>query len=155
NVVVAAVKTKGRRVDPPLELQIEQILSRGWNLDLARHHSILWPAAVLHGELARRQSDGLAASAIDVRLKEQVGGDALGLRRMDVSLSVTQQQFGDCRSPIFIRDVQLHRYRRLHVKQNRYLTAKAKVLVALLHVKTNCRLALASLVAINQPDRIL
>ena len=76
--------------------------------------------------------------AIDLRLKEKIRGQALGLRRIHPAGGVTKLQPRRRRPSICIAHVELHRHGRQHFKEHRHLSPKAEILRPLTHVELQC-----------------
>jgi hypothetical protein len=155
NVMVAAGKAEGGRVDPAGELDVERGFRLVGNRDFAAEDAVFRSATVLERELARREQERLAVGTIDVRLEEEVGSEPFGLRRIDMTLSIAHEQTSDGRSAVVIGNFELHARGGPHVEQNRRLAAKAEVLVALLDIEADRRFAFAGLVRIDESDRVL
>src|SRR5579885_2075900 len=107
NVMIAAVEPVGRGVDPPLQLHADLDLAPGRDGEGPFEQPVFWTAAVVHGELARRQKDDVAIVAVDLLLEEEVRRQAPRLLRMDVPGPVAEGEPADRRCAIVIADRQL------------------------------------------------
>jgi hypothetical protein len=136
-----------------LEVDVKNDSTRHLNVPL--RDSILRSPAVPRSELAGRQQYDFSQSAIDVRLEGKIGGQPLGLGRIDASVLIAKDHSYDRRLAIFVVGNDFQRQGRLHVEQHRRFAAKAEILVALLDVEANCRFALSRFMAVDQGDRVL
>src|SRR5262245_8851158 len=141
NVVVTAEEAMGRRVDPPLEMNLDLGLLR-WHRARGNRHlplqpSILRSAAIEHREAARRQQDVFAVSSIDLFLKEEIRRDPLGLRRKHVPFLIDELKPSNRRRTVMIEHAELHRDGRPDGKQYRDLGAESQILCPLPEIKTD------------------
>ena len=111
---------------------------------LPRRLAILRTARVLDGVVSRRQRERLAVGAVNLRLKEEVGRQPLGLRRIDAGLRVADQERRSGGLIVGILDVQLHLSRGLAAEQDVDGTAEAEILRALADIEVEAGLALPS-----------
>ena len=65
---------------------------------------VLRAAAVSHGQLARRQQHRAAVVAVDLLLEEEVRGQPLGLRRIDVAELVREREAAGRRLAVEVVD---------------------------------------------------
>jgi hypothetical protein len=90
-----------------------------------------------------------------VRLKVEIGGEPFRLRRIDVAVRVSEQQFGGRRRTIGVAHVELDAAGLTDVEQYGDLSPETNVLIALGHIEADRGFAFARFAAVDQRDRIL
>jgi hypothetical protein len=123
--------------------------------DLAGLQPVLGAATVLDRELTRREQHRAAVGPVDLPLEEEVRGEPLGLRRVDVAVGVGEREPADGGLAVGVSDPEENRDGRLHVEQHGHLAAEAEVLVALPHVEADRRLPLAGLRRVDEGQGVL
>ena len=116
---------------------------------------VLGSAAVEHGQLAGRQQDRAAVVAVNLLLEEEVGGQTLGLRRIDAARLVAKREAAGGRLAVHVLNGEFHRDGRSHGEEDRHFAAEARILAALADVETEGRFALARLAALDEGQRVL
>src|SRR5687768_17409392 len=94
NVVIAGPPAGFGRVDPALEGEGGRLIFLTADLDLRSPGKVFGTAGVFDRVLAPGEFDRLAVGAIDLRMKREVRGEALGLRGVDVTLLVAEDEAG-------------------------------------------------------------
>ena len=108
DVVVAAeeaVGATGRSIAPVADVERSPRPGRGRSAR-GSAEPVLGASAVSHADTARRQEHGAAVGAVDLPLEEQVGGDPLGLRRMDSPRAVDEGEVRDGRRAVVVADAE-------------------------------------------------
>ncbi len=153
DVVVARVPAHLGRIDPAIQAE-SQLQRIGRHLDLTGPLEVLGPARVLDGVASLRERERLAVGAIDLRVEEEVGGQALGLRRIDAAARVAHYEHPDRGAVVGLQHAQLHRRGRPGREQDVHLVAKAEILAALPHVEQQLALALARIARVKLQDAV-
>src|SRR5205823_1727686 len=104
DVVVGGIEKKKGGVDPAFELHVNRGLTLLGNSHLALKLAIFRAAAITHDELTGRQQHGAAVMAIDLLLEEKVGGEALGLRRIDMARFVAEGEAASGRPAVHVNN---------------------------------------------------
>ena len=121
-------------IDPAPDLEVPAVRS-GLHLDLPALGDRFGSAGEFHGVAPLGQPEALAVGPVYLGLEEEVGGQALGLRREDVAQGVGHQQRRGGGSPELVPDSQVDGMRRLTGEQGVHLAAEPQVLGTLAHVK--------------------
>src|SRR5437763_1408410 len=154
NVMIAAVKAVINGIDPAFEGDFHDCWPFIGNGDPALPKQVFRAAPVNHGQLAGGEQHGGAAVAVDLVLEEKVGGQALGLGRINPRQLVLEGKTAGGRLAVLVRYEQLDRNRGADVEQDRHLRAEAQVLGALANVELQNRLAFAGLAGVDQCEGI-
>jgi len=155
NVVVSAVKAKVGGINPPLERDENAGGCPRCDSQFLGAMPVFRPPVRLNGEITRWEPDDFTMATIDVWLEEQIGSEAAGLVRMDVSPGVSDQEPTDRGSSVMITHFHLNRDRWGNVEENGCLPAKSQVLVSLAQINPEGGFAFARLRAEDQPDDVL
>ena len=83
----------------------------------------LGPAAELDAVRAGREPEHLAVGPVDLRVKREVRGEALRLRRIDPALSVANHEAGHGRLAGFVPHAPAHGLRRADIERDRHRVA--------------------------------
>ena len=97
DVVVAAVPAVIHRVDPAFELDGELRVPFSGTVICLADELVFRPPAIIHGQFARRQQHRAAVGPVDLLLEEEIRGQPLGLRRIDVAGLVLEGEAADRR----------------------------------------------------------
>lgn len=160
DVVVAAEETIGLRIDPAGKFDIEAGRSRGGDVHLALDHAVLGPAAGLQGKLARREQHDVAMFAVNLRLKEKVGCEPLGLRWVDAAAGVAKDEPAHSRRAVVVGNRQRDRDGGADFEANFRFSVRGfflglvLFLIARQESKANFCVALAADAAVDESDDI-
>src|SRR5262249_18509909 len=142
------------QVDPSLELERIEVTLGPRHVDGPRLGLVLGPAGELDPEGARGQGHGLAALAVDLRVEEEIGGQAAAGRGINAAQGVAEDEGGHARPSVLVPDVEDDRDGRLAVEEDVDVAAEAQVLRPLADVEADLRLALPGVPAIDLDDAI-
>ena len=87
-------------------------------------------------------------------MEKEIRSHALGLRRVNTTCGIFDEQFGKTWLPIFIQDSEFYPARRLAVKEQADFIAKAKILRALTSVEAEGCITFSGIAAVEQDDAI-
>ena len=104
NVMVAGVPAVLRGIDPAIETEGELARARGVGGEFRGALVILGASGILRGVVAGRELDGLAIGAIDLRLEEEIGREALGGKRVDTVEAIPDEERRRRRPPLLVFD---------------------------------------------------
>jgi hypothetical protein len=155
DVVVAADEAKGPRVDPALERNGQAGLAVVGDRDPLPDRLVLRPPAREHRQVAGGEQDDPAVAPVDLLLEEEIGGEPLGLGRVDVVRPVEEGEPGRRRGPVGVSDGQPDGDGRPDFEEDRGLAPEAEVLRPLADVEPDRRLAAARLTAVEQRQGVL
>ena len=154
DVMVAGDVAELHRVNPPLDLEVEAL--RGLrHADLARLLHRLRAAVELKRVIAFGQTNRLAVHAIDLRMKREVGREALGLRGMHTALRVADDEAGGRGLAVLVLHAERDFRRRQAGEEQIHFVAEADVLRPLADVEGELRLPFPSIAAVELHEAIL
>src|ERR1039457_6607116 len=149
HVMIAGIPTVARRIDPAFQLKGEFGGAVAVHRELFGVRAVFRAARVSNVIVNRREADALAVGAIDLRLGEEVGREALRRMRIEPVQPVANDKGGHGRLALFVAYAQLHRVRRERVEEYQNVVAKANVLAALTYVEADLRGSLPAIAAID------
>ena len=98
---------------------------------------------------AIRKKQRLPIGPIDLRMKTKIGREPFCLRRRDAPMAIAKKKGGGGRLAVFVANSQGDLARRHTAKEHVDLVAKAEILCALPHIKSNRGGALAGVPAVK------
>src|SRR6185436_13581172 len=118
NMLVAAIETERRKIDPTLEFEHQFRARSTGHGDISTQAPILRATGELHAQLPGRQQHDIFVAPIDLRLKIEVGREPLGLWRIYMSGDVAENKTGGRSFAVAIAYTKPHWHRWPHVEQN-------------------------------------
>src|SRR5437870_3150831 len=149
DVVIAAVVAIITGVDPALELNADMGVALLRDGDRTLQLTVFGSSTKRHGELARRQQDRAAIVAVNLLLKEKVGCQTLGLRRVNVIRLIAEREASRRRFAIDVGDRQLDLNAGTNIEEDRHFAAETEILGSLANVEAKRRLAFARFAAVK------
>ncbi len=81
-----------RDVNPAFELNVDVVFGKIRHIDLRTHRQVLRSSCHRDGVVSRRQRDRLTIGAIDLVMKEKVGGESARRVGIDASLRIANHE---------------------------------------------------------------
>ena len=154
NVMVAAVKTVGHRIDPAFQLHRDLRGRARWNGNLAPKAPIFRAAVIVHCEATGRQQNHAAVAPVNLRLKIKIRREPFCLRRKHVSGLVAKNETRRSGLRVVVQNAQLDLDGGSNFKQDGRFAAKAKVLISLADLEPDRGFACSRFAAVDEGDRV-
>src|SRR5262249_52038670 len=104
DMMVAAIKSVIHRIDPTFQLNRNRSVTLFWNHNFFLELAIFGPPAIGHRKLAGRQHNGSTVRPIDLLLKEEIGGEPLGLQWIHPACLVAKRKSPHGRRAVEVSD---------------------------------------------------
>src|SRR5262245_45005914 len=154
DVVIAGNPAEVGELDPALHAERFARFGCGGNSDGLLEIEVFGAAVVGNFVFAGREEDFFAVTAINLSVKEEVGGQATRLRWIDAVVRVAKHELAGGGCAVVVENGELHADCRLALEQNGDFISEADILRPLADVEADGGFALAAIATVDLHDTV-